>query len=49
MFFFDWVVNGGFSGWLNDVVLGKKKEEVGMDELVKWLGGMSFFYEDEIG
>lgn len=45
----DWAASGGLSGWLNDAVLGKKKEEAGMDELAKRLGGMSFFYEDEIG
>ncbi|OXG10050.1 nuclear protein [Cryptococcus neoformans Tu401-1] len=45
----DWAATGGLSGWLNDAVLGKKKEEAGMDELAKRLGGMSFFYEDEIG
>lgn len=45
----DWAATGGLSGWLNDAVLGKRKEEAGMDELAKRLGGMSFFYEDEIG
>ncbi|ODO06347.1 nuclear protein [Cryptococcus wingfieldii CBS 7118] len=48
----DWGLNssGGpdLNGWLG-AGLGKKKEEVGMDELAKKLGGMSFFYEDEIG
>ncbi|WVQ73797.1 hypothetical protein IAR50_003378 [Cryptococcus sp. DSM 104548] len=48
----EWGLNNSngpdLNGWLG-AGLGKKKEEVGMDELAKKLGGMSFFYEDEIG
>ncbi|WVR04036.1 hypothetical protein IAU60_001035 [Kwoniella sp. DSM 27419] len=41
------------SSWLASIgagpSLGKRREEVGMDELAKRMEGTSFFYEDEIG
>ncbi|WVO17977.1 hypothetical protein L204_105675 [Cryptococcus depauperatus] len=45
-----WNSSPSAAGWLGgERNTCKKKEEAGMDELAKKMGGMSFFYEDEIG